>query len=126
MPWRPDYLSAFDRGEAQLYLLGWTGDYGDPDNFVGTFFQTQQAAWGTDKRPNRAVMRLLDRAERETSLARRTQLYRQANRMIMQWLPGVPYAHSSPALGFQRRVRGYIASPVSLEPFENVFFAGGR
>ena len=30
-----------------LRLLGWTGDYGDADNFIGTFFQTPQDAWGT-------------------------------------------------------------------------------
>ena len=29
-------------------LLGWTGDFGDPDNFVGTFFRTQQPAVGFD------------------------------------------------------------------------------
>jgi peptide/nickel transport system substrate-binding protein len=27
-------------------MLGWTGDYGDADNFIGTFFQSPQKAWG--------------------------------------------------------------------------------
>src|SRR5205085_8821702 len=26
-PWRPDYLSTIDRGQAQMYLVGWTGDF---------------------------------------------------------------------------------------------------
>jgi peptide/nickel transport system substrate-binding protein len=42
----------------------------------------------------------------------------------MKFLPGVPYAHSSPALGFQRNVVGYKPSPVSLEPFALVSFSG--
>jgi len=40
----------------------------------------------------------------------------------MKFLPVVPYVHSMPALAFQKKVDGYVASPVSLEPFSTVFF----
>ena len=121
-PWRPDYLGSVDEGKAQIYLLGWTGDFGDPDNFVGTFFQSAQKAWGTIAKPNAEVVGLLDEAEVETDLATRTELYQEANRKIMEWLPGVPYAHSQPALGFRAEVKGYQPSPVSLESFATVYF----
>ena len=121
-PWRPDYLGNVDEGKAQVYLLGWTGDFGDPDNFVGTFFQSPQKAWGTTEKPNKEIMDLLDQAETETDLAKRTDLYMEANRKIMEWLPGVPYAHSKPALGFRADVQGYQPSPVSLESFATVYF----
>ena len=121
-PWRPDYLGSVDEGKAQIYLLGWTGDFGDPDNFVGTFFQSAQKAWGTIDKPNAEVVDLLDQAEVETDLAKRTELYQEANRKIMEWLPGVPYAHSKPALGFRADVKGYQPSPVSLESFAPVYF----
>jgi peptide/nickel transport system substrate-binding protein len=116
-PWSPDYLGLVDEGRCPLYLLGWTGDYGDPDNFVGTFFQTQQSPWGFD---NPEIFRLLDRAEAETDTAARTGLYEQANRAIMEFLPGVPYVHTEPALAFHSSVQGYQPSPVSLEPFSVV------
>ncbi len=121
-PWRPDYLGSVDEGKAQIYLLGWTGDFGDADNFVGTFFQSAQKAWGTIDKPNAEVVGLLDQAETETDLAKRTELYQEANRKIMEWLPGVPYAHSRPALGFRADVKGYVPSPVSLESFATVYF----
>lgn len=121
-PWRPDYLGTVDEGKAQVYLLGWTGDFGDPDNFVGTFFQSPQKAWGTIAKPNAEVVDLLNQAETETDLAKRTELYQEANRKIMDWLPGVPYAHSKPALGFRADVKGYQPSPVSLESFATVYF----
>jgi peptide/nickel transport system substrate-binding protein len=116
-PWSPDYLGAVDAGQAQLYLLGWTGDYGDPDNFVGTFFQTAQPAWGTDKQPDAEIMGMLDAAEQEPDLESRTAQYEEVNRAIMDWLPGVPYVHTQPALAFAANVQGYVASPISLEPF---------
>ena len=122
-PWSPDYLNAAQTGRAgHLHLLGWTGDYADPDNFLGEFFQDPKPQWGFN---NPRIHRLLDRAEGETNRARRIAMYRQANRAIMEFLPGVPYAHTRPALAFQRRVRGYIPSPVSLEPFRLVFISGG-
>jgi peptide/nickel transport system substrate-binding protein len=119
-PWRPDYLGQVDEGKTQLYLLGWTGDFGDPDNFIGTFFQDGQKAWGTDKKPDQEVMDLLDKAESETDIEARKGIYEDANRAIMDWVPGVPYAHSKPALAFKAGIEGYQPSPVSLESFATV------
>jgi peptide/nickel transport system substrate-binding protein len=116
-PWSPDYLGLADEGRCPLYLLGWTGDYADADNFIGTFFQTEQSVWGFD---NPEIFRLLDRAEAETDDAERTRLYEEANRMIMEFVPGVPYVHTEPALAFHSSVQGYRPSPVSLEPFSIV------
>ena len=123
-PWSPDYLGAVDAGKTQLYLLGWTGDYGDPDNFVGTFFQTPQPAWGTDKFPNQQIFEMLNQAEAEADLDTRTADYEEANRAIMEWLPGVPYVHTEPALAFNANVKGYVPSPISLEPFALVSLEG--
>ena len=116
-PWSPDYLGLALNGKCPLYLLGWTGDFGDADNFVGTFFQTPQKAWGFD---NQELFDLLDNAEAETDLEERTGLYEEANRMIADFIPGVPYVHTKPALAFTACVQGYEPSPVSLEPFSIV------
>ena len=116
-PWSPDYLGAVDEGNAAIYLLGWTGDFGDPDNFVGTFFQTPQKAWGFN---NDEIFAKLNEAEAETDLDAREGLYQEANRLIMDFLPGVPYVHTKPALAFTAAVSGYEPSPVSLESFATV------
>ena len=121
-PWRPDYVSRVQAGTAgALNLIGWTGDFGDPDNFIGTFFRTKQGQWGFN---NPKLFALLNKALIETNLTKRAALYRQANNMIMSFLPGVPYVHTKPALAFQKNVVGYIPSPVSLEPFSTVRFVG--
>jgi peptide/nickel transport system substrate-binding protein len=120
-PWNPQYLARNDNGTAgNLRLIGWTGDYGDADNFIGTFFQSPQKAFGTTSKPNAQVMKLLNDAEIETDQAQRESLYQDANRAIMEWLPGVPYAHSSPALAFTANVKGYEPSPTTNESFAPV------
>jgi peptide/nickel transport system substrate-binding protein len=120
--WSPDYLDNVDNGRYGLYLLGWTGDFGDPDNFVGTFFQTPQKAWGFE---NQEIFDCLDAAETETDPDARTTKYEECNRLIMDFLPGVPYVHTKPALAFTANVTGYEPSPVSLEPFSIVTVEGG-
>ena len=122
-PWRPDYVAKVNSGEAgNINLIGWTGDYGDPDDFLGVFFQKANPQFGFS---NAKLTALLDRAEGETNLKTRIKLYQQANEMIMRdILPGVPYAHSIPALGFQRSVKGYIASPIGTDPFASVSIGG--
>jgi peptide/nickel transport system substrate-binding protein len=122
-PWRPDYVKHVNEGTAgDLNLIGWTGDFGDPDNFVGTFFQTYSPQFGFH---NNAIFNILSKAERARSLKTRIVLYKKANNMIMKYLPAVPYAHSQPALGFDKSVKGYVPSPVGTDPFLPVFVAGG-
>ena len=119
--WSPDYLDNVDNGRYGLYLLGWTGDFGDPDNFVGTFFQTPQKAWGFE---NQEIFDCLDAAEIETDHEARVTMYQECNRLIMDFLPGLPYVHTKPALAFTANVTGYVPSPVSLEPFSIVTVGG--
>jgi peptide/nickel transport system substrate-binding protein len=123
-PWRPDYVKHVNDGTAgDLNLIGWTGDFGDPDNFLGTFFQTFSPQFGFH---NNAIFNILSKAEREKSFKKRVALYKQANIMIMKYLPAVPYAHSRPALGFDKNVKGYVPSPVGTDPFDPVFIQGGQ
>ncbi|MGH2752459.1 MAG: ABC transporter substrate-binding protein [Actinomycetota bacterium] len=121
--WSPDYLDNVDNGRYGLYLLGWTGDFGDPDNFIGTFFQSEQPAWGYN---NQEIFDALDEAEAETDEEARTQMYVEANNLIMDFLPGLPYVHTEPGLAFAANVTGYDPSPVSLEPFNVVTVEGGQ
>jgi peptide/nickel transport system substrate-binding protein len=118
-PWRPDYLGNVQNGKAQVFLLGWTGDFGDPANFLNVHFGSETKQFGFN---NPALFSLLAKADAETDLAKRTALYQQASIQVMKFLPMVPYVHSRPALGFQKNVLGYVPSPVSLEPFSTVYF----
>ena len=116
-PWNPDYLNAVDAGGTGMRLLGWTGDFGDPDNFVGTFFRTKQPAWGPLEP---SIYADLEAARAEGDEDKRAQMYEDVNVKIMEFLPGVPYVHTSPSLAFAPGVSGYVPSPVSIEDFSQV------
>jgi peptide/nickel transport system substrate-binding protein len=49
-------------------------------------------------------------------------MYQEANQLISDWIPGVPYAHSSPALAFAANVQGFQPSPTTNESFATVSF----
>jgi peptide/nickel transport system substrate-binding protein len=118
-PWRPTYVAKVNEGSAgDLNLIGWTGDYGDPDNFLGTFFRNFNPQFGFN---NSQITGILNRALNEPNFAKRIKLYQQANVIIMKYLPGVPYAHATPALGAEKRVSKLIATPVGGVWFQ---FAG--
>lgn len=117
-PWNPDYLDAATTGGTPMYLLGWTGDFGDPDNFVGTFFQDVNPQFGSFD--NAEIRDVLDQAEAETDADRRTELYQEANRLIMEEVPGVPYVHNEPAVAFAEGIDGYVPGPLNNESFANV------
>jgi peptide/nickel transport system substrate-binding protein len=122
LPFRPDYLSVAHKGEAgHLHMLGWIGDFGDPDNFLGVFFQRPNAEFGFK---NPKIHKLLDRAEAETNHKKRVALYQQANRLIMKNLPMVPFAHAKSAFGVQKRIKGLVPSPVQIEWLRLISIAG--
>jgi peptide/nickel transport system substrate-binding protein len=117
-PWDPDYLGRVDEGTAgDLHLIGWTGDFADADNFIGTFFQDYSPQFGF-RDPK--LFELLDNAEAEADRAKRIDEYKEANRMIMEELPAVPYAHTKPALAFRKDVNGFVPSPTTNELFSTV------
>ncbi|TDB96883.1 ABC transporter substrate-binding protein [Micromonospora fluostatini] len=122
VPWTPDYLQSIQAdGKGQLFLLGWSGDYADPDNFVGTFFRETTAQFNlTDP----GIQGLLNRALAETDQATRQKQYEEVNQLIFDYIPGVPFVHNRPLLALGKNVVGYQPSPVSLEYFKIVNIEG--
>jgi peptide/nickel transport system substrate-binding protein len=123
LPWSPDYLNVAQAGGADIHLLGWTGDYNDAYNFIGTFFAAKadglaKAEFGAFNNPE--IFQALAAADAETDPAARTALYQEANRLIMDYLPGVPISHSPPALVVAENVSGLEPSPLTAEVFSTV------
>ncbi|WP_254790489.1 ABC transporter substrate-binding protein [Blastococcus tunisiensis] len=124
LQWNPDYLQAVQSGQADIHLLGWTGDYNDAYNFIGTFFAEDQnnqasAEFGAFSAPE--IFEALAEADAAPDPADRTELYQEANRLIKEFLPAVPISHSPPALVVAENVQGLEPSPLTAEDFSSVY-----
>jgi peptide/nickel transport system substrate-binding protein len=113
------YLDKRKNGQLSLYMLGWTGDNGDPDNFVCYFFCNPGASTeGFYSNPKLAEVLL--QAQRLTEVKKRAELYRQAEQMIHDDVARIFVANNQPPLAFLKKVRGYVANPTGAEHFNTV------
>jgi peptide/nickel transport system substrate-binding protein len=113
------YLDRVKSGRLPLYMLGWIGDNGDPDNCLCYVF-CAPAAPNQGFYANPRLSALLQRAQMLTGRAERARLYRQAERMLHDDVARLFVAHSQSVLALSKRVAGYVASPTGAESFATV------
>ncbi|MBB3951799.1 ABC transporter substrate-binding protein [Aureimonas jatrophae] len=121
------YRSVMQDGNVPLALYGWTGDNGDPDNFMTTLLSCDTARIGgnniarwCDKRFDDLVRRARTGADPEI----RRELYVEAERIFRDEAPWVPIAHSVFAVGARREVRNFVMDPLGYHNFTGVDLAG--
>jgi peptide/nickel transport system substrate-binding protein len=121
LKWSPDYLNATTSGSAHdLHFLGWTGDYGDAYNFIGTMFDRQKDEWGFN---NPALFAQFKDADTTADQAARVEKYKALNATIAEFAPGVPISHSPPAIVFGKGLTGITPSPLTDERFVGATFS---
>ena len=118
-PWNGGYKDDVQKaGKQDLHLLGWTGDYNDAGNFVGTFFGREKPEFGFN---DPALFSELSAADAETNPDKHMAAYEQVNRDIMaKFLPAIPISHSPPAIVSSSKVKGLVTSPLTNERFDTV------
>ncbi|WP_326699959.1 ABC transporter substrate-binding protein [Streptomyces sp. NBC_01754] len=119
MKWAPDYLDAAESGSCALHMFGWTGDFNDGYNFIGTWFAGFDKQWGFK---NTKVFDSVNAASKETDPAARVEAYKKANETIMEFLPGLPISSSPPAIAFAKNVNPPKVSPLTQEVFAEASF----
>jgi peptide/nickel transport system substrate-binding protein len=119
MKWAPDYIDATEAGSCDLHMLGWTGDFNDGFNFIGTWFAGYDKQWGfKDKK----VFDAVNAGSKLGKADERTAAYEKANEAIMEYLPGVPISSSPPAIAFAKNVNPPNVSPLTQEVFSETSF----
>ncbi len=104
-----------------LYQLGWTGDNGDPDNFIGYFFAGADVPLSREGfYQNTEVATLLQRARVSTITEERDAIYQQVEEMMAATADRIYVAHGPVPLAFSDKVVTYIASPMGDEHFKYV------
>jgi peptide/nickel transport system substrate-binding protein len=115
------YLEETENGQHPMCLLGWTGDNGDPDNFMNVLYGANSASIGTAGNVafynNTDVQEYLTDALQNYDPDTRADLYEMAQEQIHEDAPFVYLAHATQNIVFLKEVKGYV-----LNPTERKFF----
>ncbi len=118
-----EYRNALQAGEHRMALYGWTGDNGDPDNFLYVLLGCTAARIGgnnvarwCDKDYDERVVR----AKRTPDVPVREKLYREAQQIFHDQEPWVPIAHSVVFMATRAEVTGFVIDPLGRHPFDGV------
>jgi dipeptide transport system substrate-binding protein len=120
-----EYLERSLRGEHETVLLGWTGDNGDPDNFLYVLLSCDAATDGA----NRARWcyepfdELVTEAKRTSDKGERTRLYEEAQVVFKEQAPWITIAHSVVFMPMRQEVKGYKIDPFGGHVFHGVDLA---
>jgi len=116
-----EYLKRSKEGQHDTVLLGWTGDNGDPDNFLYVLLGCAAAKDGTNRARwcYKPFDDLLVQAKETSDVAERTRLYEQAQVIFKEEAPWVTIAHSVVYVPVSKQVVDY-----KIDPFGSHIFYG--
>lgn len=117
-----EYLKRSKQGEHDTVLLGWTGDNGDPDNFLYVLLGCDAAKDGTNRARwcHKPFNDLLVQAKRTSDAAARTKLYEKAQLIFKEEAPWVTIAHSVVFMPMSKKVVDYRIDPFGGHAFYGV------
>jgi peptide/nickel transport system substrate-binding protein len=124
------HIRATSNGDHDLCLLGWSGDNGDPDNFLYILFDSDNTEPGQARNLSFFRDGQLDGILRwgQESLDRptREKYYLEAQRIIAAKVPWVPLAHAEVVVAERRGLSGVRFPPTAVLDFRAALPVEGR
>ena len=115
-----EYIRRAHAGEHQAILIGWTGDYGDPDNWLGVLLGCDSVKGSNfSKWCYKPFDDLITAARSTTDLSQRTKDYMEAQVIFKDQVPFTPIAHSTVYQPISKDVTGF-----KIDPFGPTQFLG--
>lgn len=115
-----EYLKRAKNGEHEIVMLGWTGDNGDPDNWVGTLFGCQATGSNYSRFCYQPFEDLITKAKQINDVEKRTALYEQSQVIFHEQMPGSPIATSIVNVPMSQKVSGFKIDPLGSFRFTGV------
>lgn len=118
-----EYRKRMQNGEHQTGMLGWTGDNGDPDNFLNTLLGCSSAVPGggnVAKWCDKSFDETVVKAKVITDQAERTELYKKAQVLFKEQAPWFTIAHAVQLKPVRKEVVDFKVSPFSRHTFYGV------
>jgi len=105
------YKNAINKGEADMFWLGWFADYPDPENFLFPLFHSANfgPAGNRAMYKNPSLDALIEKGQHASSLRERNMYYEKAENMIVDEAPWVFFWHRTDYTLRQPWVKNYQA-----------------
>lgn len=120
----PTYLEKSKNGEHQMLQMGWTGDNGDPDNFLNVLLGCAGKEAGSNRARwcNEEFNSVVTQAKTLTNQAERSELYKKAQKIFKKQAPWATLAHSITHSAMRSNVEGFKIDPLGSDYFYFVDF----
>jgi len=107
------FLQRLKRGEHHSFLLGWSADHPDPDNFFTPMLSCAAAHTGSNSTfwCNQEYDVIIKKALQTTNINQRKKYYAQAMAILTEEVPLIPIAHSKRYQARSNDVIGDILAP---------------
>ncbi len=118
-----EYRKRMQAGEHQMGMLGWTGDNGDPDNFLYTLLGCASAksnGSNVAKFCYQPYEDLVVKAKTVSNQAERAELYKKAQAIFKEQAPWFTIAHAVQLAPVRNEVIDFKLSPFSRHVFYGV------
>ncbi|MDF3871389.1 ABC transporter substrate-binding protein [Pseudomonas putida] len=116
-----EYIKRSKGGEQGAMLIGWSGDNGDPDNWLGTLYGCDAVDGNNfSKWCFKPYDDLIKQAKATSDQAKRTELYQKAQHILKEQVPITPIAHSTVYQPMSAKVKDFKISPFALNSFYGV------
>jgi dipeptide transport system substrate-binding protein len=118
-----EYRKRMQAGEHQMGMLGWTGDNGDPDNFLNTLLGCDSAKTNGSnvaKFCYQPFEEIVQKAKVVSNPAERTKLYEKAQVIFKEQAPWFTIAHAVQLKPVRKEVIDFKLSPFGRHTFYGV------
>ena len=100
-------------GPYQIWIIGWLADYPDPQDWLSLQFRSTSGSNASDVNDPK-LDKLFDQADTERDPAKRMDLYNQAEQMVTNLVPWIPYEQAKALWRIRPWVRGFGLNSVGL------------
>ena len=117
------YLEKTKYGDHDMAMLGWSADFGDPDNFLYFLLSKSSAekpAGNIAFYKSDEMQQILEKARSISDKDERTSLYKKAQNVFHRDIPWVPLAHAQQVLVINKKVKNLTLHPLNWKYFRNV------
>ncbi|MBW1776392.1 MAG: ABC transporter substrate-binding protein [Deltaproteobacteria bacterium] len=107
--------------DMDLFQLGWTGDNGDPDNFLAVLFDGLASEAIRTQWKNEEYHRLMIQGRETIDQKKRIEIYKKAQKIFFEECPAIPIAHSTVIWPAHKSVQNFKLHPTGSVRMKNVW-----